>query len=302
MRAIQFDRFGGPEVLSLVHLPEPEPGPGQVLIAVEAAGINFADTHQADGSYASADQLPLVPGGEVVGRTPEGRRVLARVRRGYAEFAVADRAAVFGIPEDLPAAHALSALTQGLTAWHLLRGAARMRPGERVVVHSAAGGVGSLALQLARLWGAGEVWATASTRAKAELAMGLGAAGVADYPLARPADVILDGVGGPLFDQALGSLADFGRIVTYGNASRRAFTPLDDARLRTLNAAVVGFRLRPTLARPGAFAEPVRELLDMMARGTLRPVAGAEYPLADAARAHTDLLARRTVGKILLRP
>ncbi|MER5256139.1 MULTISPECIES: zinc-binding dehydrogenase [unclassified Streptomyces] len=302
MRAIQFDRFGGPEVLDLVDVPEPVPRPGQLPITVEAAGVNFADTHQTDGSYLAADQLPYIPGSEVVGRTPDGRRVLAKVRGGYAETAVADEAAVFEIPEELPAAHALALLMQGVTAWHLLRGAARLTAGESVMVHSAAGGVGSIAVQLAREFGAGRVLAMASTPRKRELALKLGADAAVDYPLDEPVDVILDGTGGALFDRALDSLADFGRIVTYGSASRTGFTPLDDARMRSLNAAVVGFWLRPTLARPGAFAEPLRELLDLTARGRLRPVEGPSYALADAGLAHRDLLDRKTSGKLTLRP
>ncbi|MCF1597395.1 quinone oxidoreductase family protein [Streptomyces muensis] len=302
MIAIRFDRFGGPEVLRPVELPAPRPQPGQTLITVEAAGVNFADTHQTDGSYLTADMLPHVPGSEVVGRTPDGRRVLARVSNGYAEQVLAADSALVDIPEDLPAAHALALLTQGLTAWHLLRTAARLVPGERVVVHSAAGGVGSLAVQLARRFGAARVLAQASTPDKRRLALELGADGIADYPLPEPADVVLDAVGGALFDQALDSLALSGRLVTYGNAARTPFTPLDPARLSRLNASVVGFWLRPTLKAPGAFAEPLRELLALTADGRLRPVTGPRYPLAQARRAHEDLLARRTTGKVTLHP
>ncbi len=302
MRAIQFDRFGGPEVLSLREVPEPVPGPGQALVTVEAAGVNFADTHQTDGSYLSADQLPYVPGREVVGRTPDGRRVMGLATGGYAELALVDTERTIGLPEDLPAGQALALLMQGLTAWHLLRTAARLLPGESTVVHSAAGGVGSLAVQLAREFGAGWVGAVVSTPAKGELALTLGADEVVEYPLDKPADVILDAVGGPLFDQALDSLAGSGRVVTYGNASRAGFTPVDPARLSRLNAGVVGFWLRPALARPGGFAEPLEELLSLTVEGRLRPVTGAEYPLAEARRAHEDLLARRTMGKVILRP
>ncbi len=141
MRAIQFDRFGGPEVLTLRDLPEPSPRHGELLITVEAAGVNFADTHQVDGSYLSPDRLPYVPGSEVVGRTQDGRRVLARTTGGYAELALAGAESVIDIPDDLPAGQALALLMQGLTAWHLLRTAARLLPGESVVVHAAAGGV-----------------------------------------------------------------------------------------------------------------------------------------------------------------
>ncbi|KOX36065.1 MULTISPECIES: quinone oxidoreductase family protein [unclassified Streptomyces] len=301
MLAIQFDRFGGPEVLSVVEVPAPEPGPDETLLDVEAAGVNFADTHQVDGSYLSADLLPYVPGGEVVGRTPDGRRVLARVSGGYAQQAVARRSALVEIPEDLEAGHALALVTQGLTAWHLLRSAARLRPGETVVVHSAAGGVGSLAVQLAREFGAGRVLAQVSP-GKERLALELGADAVVSYPVDEKADVVLDAVGGELFDHALRSLASFGRLVSYGNASRSGFTPVDPARLGRLNASVVGFWLRPALAAPGGFEEPLEELLALVARGRLTPVATGTYPLAQARRAHEDLLARRTTGKLILVP
>ncbi|MER7910506.1 zinc-binding dehydrogenase [Streptomyces sp. NPDC096068] len=301
MLAIQFDRFGGPEVLSAVELPAPVPGPDETLLDVEAAGVNFADTHQVDGSYLSADLLPYVPGSEVVGRTPDGRRVLARVSGGYAQQAVARRSALVGIPEDLDAGRALALVTQGLTAWHLLRSAARLRPGETVVVHAAAGGVGSLAVQLAREFGAGRVLAQVSP-GKEGLALELGADAVVSYPLDEKADVVLDAAGGELFDHALGSLASFGRLVSYGNASRSAFTPVDPARLGRLNASVVGFWLRPALAAPGGFDEPLKELFALVEQGRLTPLAAAPYPLAEARRAHEDLLARRTTGKLILVP
>jgi NADPH:quinone reductase len=302
MLAIQFDHFGGPEVLRPVELAAPVPGSGEVLITVEAAGVNFADTHQTDGSYLSADALPHVPGSEVVGRTPDGRRVLARVSQGYAEQAVAKESAVLDIPEELEAAAALALMVQGLTAWHLLRSSARLRTGETVVVHSAAGGVGSLAVQLAREFGAGRVLAQVSTPAKERLVLDLGADSVITYPLQDKADVILDAVGGELFDQALDSLASFGRLVTYGNAARTGFTPVDPGRLSRLNASVTGFWLRPALAAPGAVSGPLKELFGLVTEGRLKPVTGGSYPLADARRAHEDLMARRTVGKVILRP
>ncbi|WP_327117013.1 zinc-binding dehydrogenase [Streptomyces sp. NBC_01341] len=302
MLAIQFDRFGGPDVLSPVELASPVPGPGEVLLTVEAAGVNFADTHQADGSYLDASALPFVPGSEVVGRTPDGRRVLARVSRGYAEQVTAEESGLLDIPEDLDAAAALALMVQGLTAWHLLRSAARIRPGESVVVHSAAGGVGSLAVQLAREFGAGRVLAQVSAPAKERLVLGLGADAVTGYPLAEKADIILDAVGGELFDRALGSLASFGRLVTYGSAARTGFTPVDPALLGRLNASVVGFWLRPTLMLPGMVTGPLEELFALAAAGRLRPVTGGSYPLAEARRAHEDLLARRTTGKLILTP
>ncbi|MFI2372417.1 zinc-binding alcohol dehydrogenase family protein [Streptomyces sp. NPDC018833] len=302
MRAIRFSRFGGPEVLETVEVPDPVPGPGEVLITVEAAGVNYADTLVVDGSYAVAESLPLIPGSEVVGRTEAGRRVLARVANGYAELAVAKESAVVGIPEELDAGQALALLMQGLTAWHLLKSAARLQPGETVVVHAAGGGVGSLAVQLAGVFGAGRVLAQASTPEKRELALELGADEVAEYPLADRADVILDATGGELFAQALSSLADFGRLVTYGDATGAGLPPVDPARLSRLNAAVVGFWLRPTLARPGAVSGPLREMLRLVSEGRLTPVTSSAYALPEARAAHEALRGRRTTGKTLLIP
>ena len=171
MRAIQMTEFGGPEVLKLVDLPIPEPGPEEVLIRVTRAGINFADTHTRTNSYVRKATLPLVPGGEVAGvveRAPAesglhaGERVIALTGTGaYAEYALAPHTLVFPIPDDLDDDTALAILIQGLTAWHLYRTAGRVAEGESVVVHAAAGGVGSLAVQLGRPLGAGRVIAVA---------------------------------------------------------------------------------------------------------------------------------------------
>lgn len=302
MLAIRFDRFGGPEVLTPTEVPAPCAGPGETLVTVEAAGVNFVDLLQVDGSYLDAGKLPHIPGSEVVGRTPDGRRVLAKVAHGYAEAAVAKESSLVAIPEEIGAGEALALMMQGLTAWHLLRSAARLVTGESVVVHSAAGGVGSLAVQLAKEFGAGRVLAQASTPDKERLALELGADAVARYPLEQRADVILDATGGALFDHALDSLADFGRLVSYGNASGGAPARVDAGRLGQLNAAVVGFWLRPTLARPGAFGGPLKELMSLTLQGRLRPVTGSVYPLGDAARAHADIRARRTTGKVVLLP
>src|SRR5215510_512119 len=150
MRAIQITEFGGPEVLTPVDLPEPEPKAGELLINVDRSGVNYADTHHAENSYLAATTLPLVPGGEVVGRTPDGRRVVALVGSGgYAELAVADEPAAFDVPDAIDDVTALAMVVQGTTAWLLLRQTAHLEQGESVVVHAAAGGVGSLAVQLA---------------------------------------------------------------------------------------------------------------------------------------------------------
>src|SRR5918997_5333381 len=181
MRAVQIQEFGGPEVLQVVDLPKPEPEDGQVLIEVSRAGMNFADTHQRENSYLARYEVPMVLGGEVAGTTPDGRRVVALVPQGgYAEYAVAHESTVFEIPDGVDDGPALALLIQGLTAWHLYRTSAKLAPGESVVVVSGAGGVGSLALQLAKPFGAGRVIATASSEEKRELCLSLGADAAVD--------------------------------------------------------------------------------------------------------------------------
>src|SRR5690348_16062298 len=169
--------FGGPEVLKLTELEDPVPGPGEVLIRVTRAGLNFADTHTRTNSYVQKATLPLVPGGEVAGtREDTGERVVALTGSGgYAEYAKAPAELVFPIPDGLEDGTALAMIIQGTTAWHVYRTSGQVAPGESVVVHGAAGGVGSLAVQLGGPLGAGRVIATASSESKRELALELGA-------------------------------------------------------------------------------------------------------------------------------
>src|SRR4051812_40103175 len=177
MRAIQIEEFGGPEVLRLVGLPTPEPADGEVLIRVAKAGMNFADTHQRHDQYVAAQELPMVPGAEVAGtREDTGERVVALTGHGgYAEYATAPEQHCWPIPDGVDDGTALALLLQGLTAYHLYKTAARVQPGESVAVHSAAGGVGSLAVQLGPHMGAARVIATASTEERRALATKLGA-------------------------------------------------------------------------------------------------------------------------------
>lgn len=315
MRAVQITSFGGPEVLTLAEVPDPQPTAGATLIEVDAAGVNYADTHQTENSYLSATPLPLIPGSEVVGRTPDGRRVAAFVGTGgYAERALAADAAVLELPETVPAGDVLALMVPGLTAWHLLRSCAHLSPGESVVVHAAAGGVGTIAVQLARRFGAGRVIAVASSERKRQLAAELGAhvtvdAGAADLRRAlveanqgAPVDVVLEMVGGPTFDASLAALAPMGRLVTFGTASRVPPSPVEPQALVRTSRAVIGFWLVHVMASPQQVHAPLREMLSMVADGSLRPVVGETYPLAQARRAHEDLLARRSVGKLVLDP
>lgn len=320
MRAMQFERFGGPEVLREAEVPDPVAGPGETLVEVEAAGVNFGDIkqiagEQPDGPYAPKGPLPRIPGLEVVGRTPDGRRVLGYVLQGgYAARTVVPDRDLVALPEEVSAGEALALLVQGLTAWHVLRSVARIRPGESVVVHAAAGGTGSLAVQLAREFGAGRVIATASSEEKRAFALELGADAAVDGDAAgykervldanhgRPVDIILDAIGGPVLDSAVDTLGYLGRLVTYGSSSRQAASALAPSRLAVENIGVAGFWLIPLLARNGAGGPALEELLGLTARGRLRPLVGTEYDLARARDAHEDLLARRTKGKLILRP
>jgi NADPH2:quinone reductase len=315
MRAIQMTEFGGPEVLRLADLPRPEPGPGEVLIRVSRAGVNFADTHTRTNSYVQKATLPLVPGGEVAGvREDTGERVVALVGSGgYAEYATAPEELVFGLPEEIDDGTALAMIIQGLTAWHLYRTSGRVADGESVVVHAAAGGVGSLAVQLGHQLGAGRVIATASSERKRALALELGA-DVAVDPAAeglterlleanegRPVDVVFEMSGGEVFDASYRALAPFGRIVAYGIATNEA-NQISTGSLLRHSRAVVGFYLFHCLARPAMFAEALAELFARAARGDLKVVVGQTYKLGQAAQAQVDLRERRTTGKLLLDP
>jgi NADPH2:quinone reductase len=315
MRAVQITEFGGPEVLRLAEVPDPRPAGGFALIEVEAAGVNYADTHQTENSYLSATTLPLVPGSEVVGHTGDGTRVAAFVGTGgYAERALAPHAGIFPVPPDIPAGQVLALMVAGVTAWHLLRTSARLAAGETVVVHAAAGGVGTLAVQLAKTFGAGRVVAVASTAAKRELAVSLGADATVDAASPEleaqlraanggaPVDVVLEMVGGATFDASLAALAPFGRLVTFGTASRELASPVAPAALVRGSRAVIGFWLAHAFTRPGMVGEALGEMLAMVGDGRLRPVVGGSYPLAQARRAHEDLRARRSTGKLVLDP
>jgi NADPH2:quinone reductase len=295
---------------------------GLEVVEVLASGVNYADTHQIEDSYLARQQLPLIPGAEVVGRRADGSRVVALTLAGggYAEKALVHPAATFPIPDDVSDGEALALVLQGTTAWHVLKTSAHLAEGESVVVHAAAGGVGTLAVQLAKAFGAGRVIATASSSEKRQLALDLGAdiavdaniaadSGTADLKAAlreandgRPVDVVLEMTGGPVFDASLAALAPFGRLVTYGMASRVPPTPVAPAELMGRSRAVLGFWLVHAATRPGMLAEAMDGMFAMVRAGTLRPVVGGEFPLAEARRAHEELLARRSTGKLVLVP
>jgi NADPH:quinone reductase len=315
MRAIEIRRFGGPEVLELVEVADPAQTDGFDLVDVTTAGVNFADTHQTDNSYLSETTLPVVPGSEIAGTTSDGRRVAALVGTGgYAEKALAPRGLTFDIPDGVTDGQAVALLVQGLTAWHLLRTSTHLQPGDSVVVHAAAGGVGTLAVQLAKAWGAGRVIGTASSPEKRGLAESLGAdvtvdadnpdmnAALREANDGQKVDVVLEMVGGPTFDGSLRALAPFGRLVVFGMASRVPPTPVPPGSLMIGSKSVTGFWLVDCMRDLAMLEEPLAELFAMTADGRLSPVVGPAYPLGAARRAHEDMRARTTTGKVVLDP
>ncbi|MCW2695344.1 MAG: Zn-dependent oxidoreductase, NADPH:quinone reductase [Modestobacter sp.] len=321
MRAVQITRFGGPEVMDVVDLPDPVPGDGEQLFEISSSGVNFADTHQVEDSYLAPQQLPLIPGAEFVG-TPAGggpRVVGLLAGGGYAQQVATHPRLTWPVPDGVSDERALAVVLQGATAWHLLRTSTHLAEGESVVVIAGAGGVGSLAVQLAKRWGAGRVIATASSPEKRALAEELGADASVDPALAeddprtftaalreanggKKVDIVLEMTGGNVFDGALSALAPFGRLATYGMAGRTPPRAVQPPSLMGTSRAVVGFWLAHCFSRPAMLDEAVTDLLELVADGALKPVSGGRYPLSAVREAHQDLLARRTTGKLVLDP
>lgn len=313
MKAIQISAFGGPEVMQYVDLPDPIAGESEIVLEVTAVGINYADTHQTENSYLSPQTLPLVPGIEVTG-IHEGKRYLASVSSGgYAQKAIAQKAALIPIPDQITDQQALCMLVQGSTAWHLLRTMGSVKSDQTVVVHAAAGGVGTIAIQLAKLWGA-RVIAVTSTHSKIDLAKSLGADEVIDAHEpelgkalraangGRGVDLILEMVGGTTFDQSLLALGNFGKLITFGMASRTAPTSIHPGSLMHGSKTVSGFWLANCFGKKELMSDVITELFELVTDGKLRPIIGATFPLSKAAEAHRAMLARATTGKIALDP
>ena len=314
MKAIQVNQFGGPEVMEYVDVADPVPKVNEELITVSSIGINYADTHQIENGYLSPQTLPLIPGLEVVGRTNSGRRVLAAVEHGgYAQKAVANKALLIDIPEGVSDAQALCMLVQGSTAWHILKTVGHLSPDETVVIHAAAGGVGTIAIQLAKLWGS-RVIAVVSSTDKQELAKALGADVVVDAKAedlaaamlaannGKKVDLVLEMVGGKTFDASLDVLAPFGRVVTYGNASRTAPKAVHPGSLVTGTKTITGFWLANCFGHKELLQDVITALFALVLAGKLKPVIGATYPFSKAVQAHQDMRARQTLGKVTLDP
>lgn len=322
MRAVQFARTGGPEALELVQVETPSPGPGQALVRHEAIGVNFIDTYFRSGLYPA--KLPCIPGGEAAGVVEAVGEGVTRVKPGdrvaymggfggYAEagLAVADR--LVKLPDGIDTRVAAAALLKGMTVEAFVRRCYPVRPGQTVLVHAAAGGVGQIMVQWLKAIGA-EVIATVGSQAKAAKARELGADHVILY---REQDVAAevrritggqgvpvayDSVGKDTFEGTLASLARRGWFVSFGNASGPA-PPVDPIRLMRGGSLVF---TRPTLfdytATPQELEESAAALFEMIGSGKVKIDIGQTFPLAEARRAHEALESRATVGASLLIP
>ena len=313
MKAIQISEFGGPEVMRLVELPDPEPSDGQVVVDVARAGVNFADTHVTRNDYLAKQELPLVPGGEIAGTTPDGRRVAALLANGgYAQKVAVPESWLVPLPDGVSDDVAAGLLLQGLTAHALVHRCAQLQRDETIVVEAAAGGTGSLAVQLAKRAG-GRVIGLASSSEKRELAERLGAdvtidSGAEDLREAileanggQQVNAVLQMSGGEAFEQELRTLAPFGRMVTFGIASREE-NQVRTGHLMRNSRSVIGFWLMHLVPRREEMRAMIEDLLSAVVAGELEVTIGGTYPLSEAARAHEDIAARRTQGKLLLDP
>lgn len=321
MKAIRINVTGGPEVMHLEEIATPTPNAGEVLIKVEASGINFADLAQREGAYLTRTRTPMTPGSEIAGTVAAlgtgvnspvvGTRVAAFCNGGYAEYAVTQANMVIPIPPNIDFVHAAAFPVQGITAYQLLRESARIQPGESVLVHAAAGGVGTLAIQLAKLMGAGTVIGTASNSMKLDLIRRLGADVAINYTEqdwveqvknatdGKGVDIILEMVGGQIAELSLQCLAPFGRMVVFGAASSQIIQ-FSGIQLMYKNQAIIGYWLTSQLSRPDRIAQAIMDLMQYLSNGKLEIIVGNSFPLEKAAEAHKAIAERKTTGKVVL--
>lgn len=324
MKAIQLQEYGGPEVLNIVELEKPAPQGHQVLVEIKAIGVNYADTARREGKYVVKTPLPFIPGAEIAGivtaigekvtKVQPGARVVTLIESGgYSEFALADERSLIPLPEQLDFRNAAALPLQGLSAYHIIKTMGRLEKGESILVHAAAGGVGTIAVQLAKLFGAGKVIATASSAEKLELAREMGADVLINYTESnwveqvleatggKGVDVALEMVGGEVFNQTLKCLAAFGRLVIFGAASgeQARFYP---GSLMARNQSVIGFFLPQIMRKPELLQPSLVELLTYLGEGKMKLTVGGVFPLEDAADVHRLLQSRKTTGKLILEP
>jgi NADPH2:quinone reductase len=325
MRAIRFHKLGGPDVLQLDEVPDPVPAPGEAVLRVHAAGVNWADTHFRKGTYFIKPQFPQIAGmeaaGEIValGEGTEGLaigdRVMALGSDAYAEKMIVRPLYCYPIHRDLDYVRAAALPVQGITAHHVLSMCGRLQSGESVLVHAAAGGVGTLAIQLARSMGASRVIGTASGDEKRALVRELGA-DVAidvrdpDWPeqvktatARKGVDLILEMIGGTdHYKKNLSVLAPLGRMIVFGAASNDMKGTVEPIALMGRNQSVIGYYMTALLRHRDLCTRALDDLQARVVRGDVRVIIGREAKLADAIDVHRDLESRTTTGKVVLLP
>jgi NADPH2:quinone reductase len=323
VQSIVVTEFGSSGVLEVQETSVPDPGPGEVRIDVEAAGVNFADIVQRRGHYRGGPSPPFVPGAEAAGTVSAvgdgvdadvGDSVVALTNGGgYAESVVAPAPSLFDVPESMSFPEAAGFPVQFLTAHNCLHAWGNLTAHDRVLIHAAAGGVGTAAVQLADHAGA-ESFGTASSDAKLDLARDLGLDHGIDYTASdfrdavddltdgEGVDLVLDGVNGETFERSLDALAPFGRVVVYGAASGDVAAP-DTDRLLFENKSVLGYHLGNAIEEdPSRALGAVTELQNLLGRGELEVVVGERFALDEAAAAHEFIESRESVGKVVLVP
>jgi NADPH2:quinone reductase len=324
MKAVQLQEYGGPEVLKMVEIERPVPTGREVLVEIKAIGVNYADTARREGQYVVKTPLPFIPGAEIAGvvaavgekvtTVKPGTRVVTLIESGgYSEFALADERSLIPLPDQLDFQNAAALPLQGLSAYHVLKTMGRLEKGETVLVHASAGGVGTLAVQLAKLFGAGKIIATASSAEKLELARQMGADVLVNYTEStwveqvleatggKGVDVALEMVGGDVFNKTLKCLATFGRLVVFGAASGEQ-SKMYPSSLMARNQSVIGFFLPQIMKKPVLLQPSLVELLTYLGEGKLKLTIGGVFPLEDAVVVHQLLQSRKTTGKLILEP
>lgn len=329
MKAIRYERFGGPEVLEYLDLPNPTPGAGQLLIETVAIGVNFPDIRERLGVYNNAEtrvggvQLPQVGGlavaGTVVDAGPRtsvqlGSKVVALMKKGaYAQLAVAEEPLSAVVDDDADQVTLAGFAAQAACAHLLLQASTTLRAGESLLVHGAAGGVGSLAVQIAKALGAKPVIGTASTAERREFVKSLGADAAISYEApgwteqvreltaGRGVDVLIESIGGDVFEQNFDALATFGRYLLLGS-TRGPGEPFAPRRLMTKSQALIGFYLPVFYDRPELIGNALRFLADGLKTEQITPSVDEVLPLSQAAEAHRRLESREVRGVIVLDP
>ena len=323
MKALRIEEYGSVEVLEWKDAPEPSPSPHQVLIKVDSAGVNYADIMRRQGNYPGPD-LPATLGLEASGTITElgsdvtdgrlavGQKVMAMGPQGQAEYVAVNANFVFPYPDSIDAVHAGGMPITFLTSYHLLKSRGGMQPGDTVLIQAGASGVGTVAIQLAKEWGA-RVIATASTEDKLELCRSLGADITINYTEVdfeeevksisdgRGVALVLECVGGEVLEKSVRCVASYGRLVSYGNASGQPAN-LSASDITTLNRTVIGFSMGRSPIGSLDHQGAMDDLIPLITGGKLNLIVDRVLPMSEAGDAHLHLASRGTRGKVILTP